>query len=150
MACKVDEELENIPDSDFKYIISKPASEHKPGVITPEILEKASLFNQLSSFVPGPVIDPTPPVISLPIEVERNLPSFKEMAFGITESLKSSLTHLAMGGAVFANKEETEKRMNLCLNCEFLIPAKSRCSKCGCFMNVKTRLQTSKCPIDKW
>ena len=42
-----------------------------------------------------------------------------------------------------------DKRWDICQGCEFLIDDK-RCEKCGCFMKVKTRFSTAKCPIDKW
>lgn len=149
MACGSCPEGEKFLLKETDVVVGIPASVLKTGVFTDEILKKATLFNNLSVVNPPPM-EPTPPVIALPTEVNRTLPSYKEMAFGVTESLKTSLMQLARGGAVFADKETTEKRMNECLNCEFLIPAQSRCSKCGCFMNMKTRLQTSKCPIGKW
>lgn len=152
MACGGCPEGEKHLLKETDVVVGIPASALKPGVFTDEILKKASLFNSLTAGNTGPIpmLEPTPPVISLPHEVDKKLPSYKEMAFGVTESLKTSLMQLARGGAVFSDKETTEKRMNECLNCEFLIPAQSRCSKCGCFMNMKTRLQTSTCPIGKW
>lgn len=149
MACGGCPEGEKHLLKETDIVVGIPASALKPGVFTDEILKKATLFNSLSVATSSPM-EPTPPVIALPIEINKTLPSYKEMAFGVTESLKTSLMQLARGGAVFSDKETTEKRMNECLNCEFLIPAQSRCSKCGCFMNMKTRLQTSKCPIGKW
>ena len=43
-----------------------------------------------------------------------------------------------------------EKRFSMCQGCEHFIKATSQCKKCGCFMKVKTKLATSRCPIGKW
>lgn len=88
---------------------------------------------------------PTPPVAP-----KLALPSLKEMAFSITQAVKDSLVQAATNGYVITNNTKLAKRMNICSECEFLIAESSRCSKCGCYMNVKTRLDASKCPIGKW
>lgn len=51
-----------------------------------------------------------------------------------------------------ANKKEStpQERMTICRKCEYLEKALSRCTKCGCFMNFKTRLKKATCPIGKW
>ena len=51
---------------------------------------------------------------------------------------------------------EANRRMDICKGCEFLKGFEWRgvvypkCKKCGCFMNVKTKLIGVKCPEDKW
>lgn len=51
---------------------------------------------------------------------------------------------------------EADRRLDICKGCEFLSAYKLRekkypkCIKCGCFMNVKTKLIGVKCPMDKW
>ena len=47
------------------------------------------------------------------------------------------------------SKEEQERRLAICHQCEFLIEGK-RCSKCGCYVNWKSRLEAWHCPIQKW
>ena len=48
-----------------------------------------------------------------------------------------------------ANYEDIiNKRWDLCQGCEFL--KNDKCEKCGCFMKVKTRIATARCPIGKW
>jgi hypothetical protein len=41
-------------------------------------------------------------------------------------------------------------RMNICKSCPELIKLTSQCKKCGCFMEIKTKLEAAKCPIGKW
>lgn len=43
-----------------------------------------------------------------------------------------------------------KERYDICQNCEFFIPLTKQCKKCGCFMNVKTKLHAAKCPMAKW
>lgn len=49
-----------------------------------------------------------------------------------------------------APEEIAVKRFEICLACEHLYKPTRTCKKCGCFMGVKTRLASRKCPIDKW
>ena len=49
-----------------------------------------------------------------------------------------------------ANQEVQSTRMKICLSCPELIKTTKQCKKCGCFMNVKTKLDVAKCPIGKW
>ena len=41
-------------------------------------------------------------------------------------------------------------RLNICLSCPELIKWSKQCKNCGCFMEFKTGLEISKCPIGKW
>jgi len=46
--------------------------------------------------------------------------------------------------------EDAKVRMDICKACPELIKLTSQCKKCGCLMNVKTKLESAKCPIGKW
>ena len=50
----------------------------------------------------------------------------------------------------YTTPEIAEERMEICLECPFLIQATKTCKKCGCFMSAKTKLKKAKCPINKW
>lgn len=140
-----------------------PASILKPGKYSDDVIEKAKKFNNLSNketlkehIIDG--VNVVPPVLvpdkSANLIKKRpskdDLPSLREMAFGLTDALKQNITNVVVNGVLLASQEEMEKRFNLCVACEYLIPEQSRCIKCGCYMNMKTRLQASKCPINKW
>ena len=46
------------------------------------------------------------------------------------------------------DEEERNRRLKICHSCEhFSAP---RCTLCGCFMNFKTTLTSSQCPVGKW
>ena len=49
-----------------------------------------------------------------------------------------------------AEAEVSNNRYNICKTCPELIHITSQCKKCGCFMSVKTRLESAKCPLGKW
>jgi predicted Zn-ribbon and HTH transcriptional regulator len=48
------------------------------------------------------------------------------------------------------NDEIKEERMSICRSCPQILSFTTTCKKCGCFMNIKTRLADSECPIGKW
>jgi hypothetical protein len=50
----------------------------------------------------------------------------------------------------YIDKSASDQRMSICLRCEHLIKLTNQCKECGCFMNLKTKLQNAKCPIGKW
>ena len=52
-----------------------------------------------------------------------------------------------------ATVEEKTKRRLICIDCPFYMkntPLPNTCKKCGCIISLKTALQNSKCPINKW
>ena len=59
----------------------------------------------------------------------------------IPERIKSVLLH---------DTDIIESRWNECQGCEHLIKATNQCKKCGCFMKIKTRIATARCPVGKW
>lgn len=63
------------------------------------------------------------------------------------ESWKAS-KKLMSGGSILASSEIAFERYSICQKCPFL--ENSRCKKCGCFMEAKTHIATSECPINKW
>lgn len=48
----------------------------------------------------------------------------------------------------YVTAAEQLRRLNICAIC----PAKrvGVCTKCGCVINLKTKLKTEKCPLNKW
>lgn len=46
------------------------------------------------------------------------------------------------------SQEEQNKRLEICKTCEYF--KNNRCDLCGCYMNLKSKLETSHCPINKW
>ena len=46
--------------------------------------------------------------------------------------------------------EIADSRMLICKQCPELIKLTSQCKKCGCIMNLKTKLAIASCPLNKW
>ena len=74
-----------------------------------------------------------------------------------TESQKSSLTSTISDlrkaakdimNANHVTHEEQNSRLLICDPCEHKIG--TRCNLCRCFLNYKTKLTNSECPIGKW
>jgi len=46
--------------------------------------------------------------------------------------------------------EKALARLEICKQCPELISLTNQCKKCGCFMNLKTKLEKATCPLGKW
>ncbi len=47
-------------------------------------------------------------------------------------------------------EEVREKRLEICNACPEFIHITKQCKKCGCFMELKTKLEDAFCPLRKW
>lgn len=70
--------------------------------------------------------------------------TYSKMAKGLATSIKD----IAKSKTKFCSSEEHDERYFICTNCEFL--KNGRCTRCGCFMKIKTKFAAMKCPIGKW
>ena len=52
------------------------------------------------------------------------------------------------GQSIFASDDTIKTRLDICAGCEF--NNSLRCKICGCFIAVKTKLATEKCPKGAW
>jgi len=50
----------------------------------------------------------------------------------------------------WVDEKISKQRFDICKSCPELIKLTTQCKKCGCFMNVKTKLEKATCPIGKW
>lgn len=44
----------------------------------------------------------------------------------------------------------SDYRYEICKTCPELVKISNQCKKCGCFMSLKTKIESSKCPLGKW
>lgn len=49
-----------------------------------------------------------------------------------------------------SDSELYEDRMAICMQCPHLNKKYVKCTKCGCFMKLKSTLKQASCPIGKW
>ena len=70
------------------------------------------------------------------------------------EKLKARLNQLENAAlskiADVADDELAERRMEICRACPFYVALTHQCRKCGCIMNLKTKIRDAKCPEGKW
>jgi hypothetical protein len=59
-------------------------------------------------------------------------------------------TTITLIDVVKIDEETRNTRLDLCLSCEHLFKPTQNCKKCGCFVQAKTWLKDSSCPIKKW
>lgn len=50
----------------------------------------------------------------------------------------------------YTEEEIAEKRFAICKACPWLLQVTNQCTKCGCFMHLKTKLTAATCPVGKW
>ena len=49
-----------------------------------------------------------------------------------------------------SDKELAKSRLAICNTCPAFNKRLAKCTKCGCFMRLKTTLRQASCPIGKW
>lgn len=54
------------------------------------------------------------------------------------------------GDTVVADEDLKAHRLEICLQCNEYNEAAKRCSRCGCFTGLKTKLFNERCPLGKW
>lgn len=67
----------------------------------------------------------------------------------VNNFLNSSIKHL-IDNMENVSDEVAACRMSTCQSCEFFDKNSVRCNSCGCFLKIKTRWASEKCPLDKW
>lgn len=77
-------------------------------------------------------------------------PPFTKMVQNVGESIVRNIQSVASGNHLNVEDSEKNRRLSICNSCEFFIKDQERCSKCGCYMAVKTYLKAESCPVGKW
>lgn len=75
---------------------------------------------------------------------ERCKPGYRKMAMSLAAAVRDEVVAVARK----EGKADVEERLRICGMCDFF--RKGVCMKCGCALNLKTRLRASHCPIGKW
>lgn len=65
----------------------------------------------------------------------------------IVDKLKERLASARQG--ILADQETAVKRITICNTCDQLTSLRN-CRKCGCFVDAKTKLLDTSCPLNKW
>lgn len=83
-------------------------------------------------------------------EPPKEMPSMFQQASGFINSAKDVIGGVMAGEGLKVTEEVYNERMALCMSCEFLEKEHVRCTKCGCFMKVKSAFKKTYCPVGKW
>ena len=95
----------------------------------------------------SPVVNDLAPQENIPEPREEvKLPSAMQMA----KNFVSSAVKHVQTGMNNATPELQAERLKICSECPFIVENGSRCGKCGCFLETKTKWESSSCPINKW
>lgn len=89
---------------------------------------------------------------NLPPFIDPNqYPDFWEQMKGFSEFTGKQVKQVSNNsGSLFVDKETQEKRMNICKDCVFFDSKQNRCRKCGCYMNMKVKFKSVRCPLKFW
>ena len=70
------------------------------------------------------------------------------MSMRLIRFLKAIIKFIIFGKQTTIN--EYINRLSICKDCEYFNDKKWSCKKCGCFLDKKAKMNTEKCPDDKW
>lgn len=76
------------------------------------------------------------------------MPSIPQMASNLGGDIAKNIKHALSGESLLVDENVAAERFNICKSCDFFI--ENRCSKCGCFMEAKSKFTVSSCPVGKW
>ena len=85
-------------------------------------------------------------IVSKHEEEQKEYPSVAQQA----KNFFSSMTNFIKSGMETVGDDEYQRRLDICNGCEWFDHEAGRCKQCGCFMRIKAKLASEKCPIDKW
>lgn len=84
------------------------------------------------------------------INPPKLMPSKIQMAKNLAKTTVETIKSVAVGNSLNVQNEEAEKRKKICESCNFYNTPQQRCTKCGCYMAIKTYLKAASCPVGKW
>jgi hypothetical protein len=84
------------------------------------------------------------------VNEEQQYPSVGEQTKNIINLVQDAIGDVLKGNQLFVSDEEQTRRMEICKTCDQFAQEDIRCRKCGCFLQQKTSLTASKCPLNKW
>jgi hypothetical protein len=84
------------------------------------------------------------------LEGSNKNPTPFQMAKNLAKTAIDTVKIVASGDSPNVSGEEAARRRSICNGCDFFNQAQQRCTRCGCFMAIKTYLKAASCPIGKW
>jgi hypothetical protein len=79
---------------------------------------------------------------------DKKMPSLAQMGKNLLQTASDVAKSVVAGESITEDSEAAKARLAICEQCEFYV--NSRCTKCGCYMAVKTHVKAANCPVGKW
>jgi len=76
------------------------------------------------------------------------MPPFYKQVLSFVEEMWIAVKFRLSNKYIKVDSAIQQQRWNVCQSCVFF--QRGRCSKCGCFMKLKTQLASASCPENKW
>lgn len=73
-------------------------------------------------------------------------PSILEMG---TNLINSAIDFIEDGFSL-SSKEEVNRKVSICQECNSYDRDKNRCKECGCFISIASLINSKQCPLGKW
>ncbi len=86
----------------------------------------------------------------MPQDEPTTYPSLWDQAKSVTAAVGRVADAVVHGRKVLRNQDEQDACMAICRSCEKFDAIQERCTICGCYGDVKSRLITEECPLGKW
>lgn len=85
---------------------------------------------------------------------KKKLPKMSTMVANAATAALRAGKQIVTEGSIIRSKEEIEALLAICRQCpsgHYIKQNKhDRCAKCGCYVNLKVRLQSEHCPVKHW
>ena len=75
-------------------------------------------------------------------------PNAYTMTRDLSVTVVNAFRHALKTGEILSTEEDARNRITTCNACEF--KSGVQCTKCGCYISLKTAVKVAKCPIGKW
>jgi hypothetical protein len=76
------------------------------------------------------------------------MPPFYKQVINFAQEMWMALKFRLSNKYIKVSPEIQRQRLQACMSCAFF--RDNRCTKCGCFMKLKTHLASAECPEHKW
>jgi glycosyltransferase involved in cell wall biosynthesis/predicted O-methyltransferase YrrM len=81
---------------------------------------------------------------------DGKFPPLVEQAKNLINSAVTIAKDSITGKPTTVSEEEHNRRLDICKQCDIYDSKLIRCRKCGCHINIKSKLASMVCPIGKW
>lgn len=78
----------------------------------------------------------------------NKMPGATSMAKDLATTALNAMRMAVRGGEILAQDDVIKRRIEACSGCDRKLGV--RCTKCGCYISLKTAVAAATCPLGKW